>query len=48
MAALLQRLQVQVPPEALLLVVNGRLVDLDYQFNEGDTVSLMPALSRGI
>jgi len=47
LADLLERLEIELSPEAMLLVVNGRLRDLDYGLKEGDIVNLMPALSGG-
>lgn len=47
LADLLGYLEVDLNPEALLLVVNGRLVELGYALQDGDTVNLMPALSGG-
>ncbi len=45
--ALLARLEISLPLEALLLVVNGRLAPPDYILHENDTVHLMPAISGG-
>lgn len=47
LADLLEILEVKLSPEHLLLVVNGRLVDLDYELKEQDQVNLIPALSGG-
>ena len=44
---LLARLEIELSTEAMLLVVNGRIVELEYELQEGDTVNLMPALSGG-
>ena len=44
---LLARLEIELSPDALLLVVNGRIVELDYELQDGDAVNLMPALSGG-
>ena len=47
LADLLAQLEIKLSPESLLLVVNGRLVDLEHELQEGDVVNLMPALSGG-
>lgn len=47
LADLLAFLEIELSPEALLLVVNGRLVNLGHTLQDGDTVNLMPALSGG-
>jgi len=47
LADLLARLEIELSPEAMLLVVNGRIVDLTYELKDGDIVNLMPALSGG-
>jgi molybdopterin converting factor small subunit len=47
LADLLVRLEIELDPEAMLLVVNGRIADLAYTLKDGDTVNLMPALSGG-
>ena len=44
---LLGHLNVELNPDVLLLVVNGRLVDLQHELNHGDKVNLMPAISGG-
>jgi len=46
-ADLLQHLQVALEPDALLLVVNGRMAELEQTLQEGDQVNLMPAISGG-
>jgi len=46
--ALLEKLEIELEPEHLLLVVNGRLRDANTILKEGDTVNLMPALSGGL
>ena len=43
----LSLLEINIPPEALLLVVNGRLVDIDHILSPGDRLNLMPAISGG-
>ncbi len=47
-ADLLEYLEVELEPDALLLVVNGRLAELDHLLQEGDQVNLMPAISGGV
>ncbi|MBN1149396.1 MAG: MoaD/ThiS family protein [Anaerolineales bacterium] len=47
LADLLARLEIELSPDAMLLVVNGRTAELDYELRDGDTVNLMPALSGG-
>jgi molybdopterin converting factor small subunit len=44
---LMERMGVRLDPDALLLVVNGRLVQPDCILSDGDEVHLMPALSGG-
>ena len=44
---LLRYLEIDFPKEAMILVVNGRVVEEDYRLEDGDAVSLMPALSGG-
>jgi molybdopterin converting factor small subunit len=46
-ADLLALLEIELSPEAMLLAVNGRIVDLAHEIKDGDTVNLMPALSGG-
>jgi len=46
-AELLQRLEVPLDPDALLLVVNGRVVEPDHTLAQHDKVNLMPAISGG-
>jgi sulfur carrier protein ThiS len=47
MASLLERLQISISPDHMLLAHNGRVVDLDQPLQEGDQVNLMPAISGG-
>jgi len=47
LADLLARLEIELSPDAMLLVVNGRVAELAYELQDGDTVNLMPALSGG-
>jgi molybdopterin converting factor small subunit len=44
---LITRLQMKLEPEFLLIVVNGRIADLNMVLNDGDQMNLMPALSGG-
>jgi sulfur carrier protein ThiS len=44
---LLAQLEIDFPLDALLLVVNGRLVEENHVLQEGDKVNLMPAISGG-
>jgi sulfur carrier protein ThiS len=44
---LLRALEIELSPDALLLVVNGRLVEEQNILQPGDRVNLMPALSGG-
>jgi sulfur carrier protein ThiS len=44
---LLAILDIKLAPDSLLLVVNGRMADIDQLFAPGDQVHLMPAISGG-
>jgi sulfur carrier protein ThiS len=44
---LLDYLDIDLAPENLLLVVNGRMAELTQTLREGDEVNLMPAISGG-
>jgi sulfur carrier protein ThiS len=44
---LLELLEIELPQEALLLAVNGRIVDADRHLIDGDQVRVMPAMSGG-
>lgn len=44
---LLELLEIELPQEALLLAVNGRIVDIDRHLIDGDQVRIMPAMSGG-
>ena len=46
-ADLLQSLEIQMDPDALLLVANGRIVKTDQELRDGDQVRLIPAMSGG-
>jgi len=43
----LSSLEITMPPETLILAVNGRVADIDQPLAEGDQVNLMPAISGG-
>ncbi|MEW5868970.1 MAG: MoaD/ThiS family protein [Chloroflexota bacterium] len=47
LAVLLDTLKIELPVDALLLVVNGRVADLEQALCDGDEINLMPALSGG-
>lgn len=47
LADLLALLKIELAPEHLLLVINGRIAELDQVLSEGDRVDLMPAMSGG-
>ncbi len=47
LAEVLSRLDITMPVDNILLVVNGRLGDLTSQLNDGDIVHIIPALSGG-
>ncbi|MGW8250699.1 MAG: MoaD/ThiS family protein [Anaerolineales bacterium] len=44
---LLQLLAIEMLPEHLLLVVNGRVAELEQFLQDDDQVNLMPAISGG-
>ena len=44
---LLEHLDIELAPENLLLVVNGRMAELTQTLRDGDEVNLMPAISGG-
>jgi molybdopterin converting factor small subunit len=44
---LLELLEIELPQAALLLAVNGRIVDADRLLVDGDQVRIMPAMSGG-
>ena len=44
---LLSSLQIEISPEHLLFVVNGRIADVERELHDGDVVHLIPALSGG-
>ena len=44
---LLSSLQIEIAPEHLLFVVNGRIADVERELQDGDVVHLIPALSGG-
>jgi molybdopterin converting factor small subunit len=45
--SLVERLEIKLRGEALLLVVNGKIVKEDQVLAEGDEVRLIPAVSGG-
>ena len=47
LADLIEHLEIELEPEALLLAVNGRVADPERQLEDGDQVNLMPAISGG-
>ena len=47
MAGLLNFLEIELAPDHLLLVVNGRTAELQHILQDGDQVNLMPAISGG-
>jgi sulfur carrier protein ThiS len=44
---LLETLDMEMDPESILLVVNGRTADPSRKLRDGDQVNLMPAISGG-
>lgn len=44
---LLRQMELPLNPEALLLAVNGRVVDIEQPLAHGDRINLMPAISGG-
>ena len=44
---LLALLEIDLDPDTLLLVTNGRVADIDQVIGSGDEVHLMPAISGG-
>lgn len=47
LADLLEYLAIDLEPEHLLLVINGRVAELNRTLHTGDQVNLMPAISGG-
>jgi sulfur carrier protein ThiS len=47
LADVLRELEIEMKPESMLLVVNGRIAEIDQRLDEGDEVNLMPAISGG-
>lgn len=45
---LLKILEIKLPVESLLLVVNGRMSEPMHTLHDGDVVNLMPAISGGL
>lgn len=48
LADLLAALEINLPLEALLLAVNGRVAEVEQALQDGDTVNVMPAIAGGI
>jgi sulfur carrier protein ThiS len=48
MESLLHQLQIQLSPEHMLLVRNGRVVEAGQVLQDGDQINLMPAISGGM
>lgn len=46
-ADVLDALAITMDPDALLLVVNGKIVKTEHVLEEGDQVRLIPAMSGG-
>jgi sulfur carrier protein ThiS len=46
-AELMLLLEIDMDPEHLLLVVNGKVVEPEYRLQPGDEVHLVPAISGG-
>lgn len=44
---LLKHLEIKLEPDNMLLVVNGRIVELDHKIRDGDEINLIPAMSGG-
>lgn len=47
LADLLRHLEIDLDPDAMLLVINGRTAELNQELKENDEVNLMPAISGG-
>jgi len=47
MVDLIRSLHIELDPEHMLLVVNGKVVELEHVLQDGDKINLMPALSGG-
>ncbi len=48
MGDLIRSLHIDLEPDHMLLVVNGKVVELEQELKDGDRINLMPALSGGI
>jgi sulfur carrier protein ThiS len=48
MVDLIRTLCIDLDPDHMLLVVNGKVVELDYILRDDDKINLMPALSGGV
>jgi sulfur carrier protein ThiS len=44
---LIERLNIEMPVESLLIAVNHRMAEVDQVLQDGDQVNLMPAISGG-
>ena len=44
---LIERLNIEMPVESLLIAVNHRRAEVDQVLQDGDQVNLMPAISGG-
>jgi sulfur carrier protein ThiS len=47
LAEVLQILDIQMPPDSLLLVVNGCSVEINHRLHDGDIFHIIPILSGG-
>jgi len=47
LAEVLSMLEISLPLDSLLIVLNGHLAELSSELHEGDTLHLIPALSGG-
>ena len=47
LADLLKTMEINIDPNSLLLVINGKLVDFSEELKDLDVVDLIPALSGG-
>ena len=47
LAEVLDRLEIPLPEEGLILVVNGKTAEATSQLRDGDIIHLIPALSGG-
>jgi sulfur carrier protein ThiS len=47
LAEILGALEINLPVEGLLLIVNGKNADLRCQLDDGDIIHIIPAISGG-